>query len=99
MMLIKKGAGLRLPNSIKNGYAALLLLLFFALASHSHPLYGVNRAEPKTITYYLYVADFAESFIEIPTSAITFPSSTIDSSYLAGRAPIYDVNNRMVGTC
>jgi hypothetical protein len=27
------------------------------------------------------------------------PSSTIDSSYIAGRAPIYDVNNRKVGTC
>ena len=54
---------------------------------------------PETITYYLYIADFAESFIEIPTSNVSVDSPTIASSYLAGRAPIYDVNNIQVGTC
>jgi hypothetical protein len=98
-MLIKQGAGLRLRNSIKNGYAVLLLLLFIGLTCHSHPLHGANRTEPKTMTYYLYISDFADSFIEIPTSNVSVDSPTIASSYLAGRAPIYNVNNMQVGTC
>ncbi len=92
-MLIKQSAGLRLFN------AAFFLLLFMGLACHSRSLYGVNRTEPTTITYYLYIADFANSFIQIPTSNVSGTSSTIASSYLAGRAPIYDVNNMKVGTC
>lgn len=98
-MLIKQSMGLRLPNFIKNIYSTLLLLLFAHLACHSHPLYSVNRTEPETITYYLYITDFAESFIQIPTSNVSVDSSTISSEYLAGRAPIYDVNNMKVGTC
>ena len=43
--------------------------------------------------------DFINSFIEIPTSNVSGGSSTIASTYLAGRAPIYDGNNRKVGTC
>ncbi len=83
----------------KNGCATLLLLLFIGLICHWQPLYGIDRAEPKTITYYLYIADFAESFIEIPTSNVSGSSSTIASRYLAGRAPIYNGNNTKVGTC
>ena len=93
-MLLKRSA-----NFIKKGYAALLSLLFIGLACHSHPLYAIDFSEPETITYYLNIADFANSFIEIPTSNVSVDSSTIDSSYLAGRAPIYDVNNVQVGTC
>lgn len=55
------------------------------------------RAE--TLTYYLSIADFANSFIQIPTSNVLDPSVTTSSSYLAGRAPIYDVNDRKSGTC
>ncbi len=98
-MLIKQDAGLRLLNSFKNGYSTILLLLFVGLACHSQSLYGINYNEPETITYYLNIADFAESFIEIPTSNVSVDSSTIASSYLAGRASIYDVNNIKVGTC
>lgn len=90
---------IKLPNSIKNGYAGLLLLAFIGLVCHSHHLYGVNHAEPKTITYYLNISDFADSFIEIPTSNVSGGGTTIASSYLAGRAPIYNVNNVKVGTC
>lgn len=93
-MLIKQAAGLKLPDFIKNGYAAFLLL-FIGLACQSHHVYGVNQ----TITYYLYIADFAASFIQIPTSNVAVDSSTLASSYLAGRAPIYNVNNMKVGTC
>ena len=82
-MLIKQDASLRLRTIIKNSYAALLLVcISFA------PLYGVSRIEPQTITYYLNITDFAESFVEIPTSNVFDPSSTLASSYLAGRAPI-----------
>jgi len=77
----------------RKNYATFLLLLFIGLACHVRPLYG------QTITYYLNIADFAQSFIEIPTSNVFVDSTTIDSSYLAGRAPIFDVNNIQVGTC
>jgi len=90
MMLIKQGAGLRWLNSIKNGYAVFLLLLFIGLDCHWHPLYGG--------TYYLKKADLVASLIQIPTSNVSVSSSTIASSYLAGVAPIYNLNNTKVGT-
>jgi hypothetical protein len=93
-MLLKRRIGF-----FKNGYATLLLLVFIGLATHSNSIYGVNFTEPETITYYLNISDFAESFIEIPTSNVSGESSTIASSYLAGRAPIYNANNMKVGTC
>ena len=91
-MLLKK-------KTVNKTYAAILVLLFIGFTCHSHPLFGAKRTEPKTITYYLYIADFAESFIEIPTSNVSEDSPTIASSYLAGEAPIYDVDNIKVGTC
>lgn len=81
-----------LIHFIKKSYAALLL--FIGLACH--PLYAIT---PETITYYLYITDFANSFIEIPTSNVSVDSSTIASSYLAGRAPLYNESNQKVGTC
>jgi len=54
---------------------------------------------PKKLSYYLYIADFVNSSIQIPTAAIFDPSSTISSKYLAGRAPVYDKHNKKVGTC
>lgn len=83
---------------IKNNLI-FLLSLFASLVCHSYALYGANGADVETITYYLYIADFANSFIQIPTSNVSGDSSTIASSYLAGRAPIYDVNNKKFGTC
>jgi len=76
--------------------ATLAFFLLLCMSCHLHPLHGV---EPKTITYYLNIADFADSFIEIPTSNVSGDSSTLASSYLAGRAPIYNANNVKVGTC
>jgi len=96
-MLIKKITGLRLLSLFQKCYVALFLLIGFTC--HIHPLHGVTLTEPSTLTYYLYIADFADSFIAIPTSNVSVSSSTIASSYLAGRAPIYDVNNVKVGTC
>lgn len=73
----------------------LIRLLFsLCLACSAHHLYG------ETLTYYLYISDFAASFIQIPTSNVSVDSPTIASSYLAGRAPIYNAaNNVQVGTC
>lgn len=65
-----------------------VILLF-----NSKILYG------ETITYYLNVSDFIESFIQIPTSNLTTPSLTLSSSYLTGRAPIYNEKNKQAGTC
>lgn len=98
-MMIKKGMGIRLPYFIKNGYVAYLILLFIGWGCVSNSLYDVNHTKPETLTYYLYIEDFAESFIQIPTSNVSMDSPTVASSYLAGRAPIYDVNNRKFGTC
>lgn len=50
-------------------------------------------------TYFLYISDFALSFIEIPTSNVSSGGTTISSKYLAGRAPIYNQNNQPFGTC
>jgi hypothetical protein len=51
------------------------------------------------LSYYLYIEDFINSFIEIPTSNCSVDSSTISSTYLAGRASIYNVQDEKVGTC
>ncbi len=98
-MLIKQGAGLRLLNSIKNSCTAFFLFLFMGFFCYSNSLHGVSHTEPTTVTYYLSIFDFADSFIQIPTSNVSGDSLTTNSSYLAGRAPIYDANNVKVGTC
>jgi len=97
-MLNKRGVGLKLPDFIKHGYATFFILLI-SLIGNGHSLYSANFTEPETITYYLYISDFAQSFIQIPTSNVSGDSTTIASSYLAGRAPIYNVNNIKAGTC
>ncbi len=51
------------------------------------------------LSYYLYVADFISSFIEIPTSNVLVDSSTLSSKYLAGRAPLYNTHNEKAGNC
>lgn len=55
--------------------------------------------KPRKLTYYLYVEDFIQSFIQIPTSNVLDPSTTISSKYLAGRAPVYNEKNEKVGNC
>lgn len=62
---------------------------------------GSKSVQPneQTLVYFLYIADFANSFIEIPTSNVSGDSSTLKSSYLAGRAAIYNKDNEKVGTC
>ena len=95
-MLNKKAAGLRRLNSIKKSYIRLFLLLCVGFIYHSHTLYG-NDANKQT--FYLYITEFAQSFIEIPTSNVSGGSSTISSKYLAGRAAIYNTDNEKVGTC
>lgn len=99
----------------KNSYALFLYLLFsFILHVPQSVLYGsptdqnvfeennnefLTKLASPTQTYYLYIADFAQSFIEIPTSNVSGDNTTISSTYLAGRAPIYNSNNTKFGTC
>lgn len=90
-MLIKQRAHIRLPDFIKNGYKAFLVCIVTTSLVHC--------ATSQPATYYLNIADFAASFIAIPTSNVSGSSTTIASSYLAGRAPIYNENNVKVGTC
>lgn len=51
------------------------------------------------LVYYLYIQDFVQSFISIPTSNVSGDSTTISSSYLAGRAPIYKKGGKKFGIC
>lgn len=99
MMLLKEDAGKR-QNFIKNSYLKLLLLFCMGLGliCHAPNLYSATGTSQQTVTYYLYVADFIQSFIEIPTSNVSGESSTISSKYLAGRAALYRDNHK-VGTC
>lgn len=76
---------------------ALLLSLCFMLPLHGS--ISSQSSRTKTLTYYLYILDFAQSFIEIPTSNVSGDSTTISSTYLAGRAPIYNEDNTKAGTC
>lgn len=99
MISIRQSAGVRLLAIIKNSYTHFLLIVCIGLTNQVPSLYGVTPIEPNPITYYLSIADFAQSFIQIPTSNVSVDSTTIASSYLAGRAPIYDVNNMKVGIC
>lgn len=62
---------------------------------HHHPL----PLDKQPLVYYLSIADFANSFIEIPTSNVSGGSSTLSSTYLAGRAALYNQANEKVGTC
>lgn len=79
----------------KSGYTAFFLTVCISMISLPHTVYGITE----TMTYYLLIADFAESFIQIPTSNVSVDSPTIASSYLAGRAPIYNEKNVKFGTC
>lgn len=58
-----------------------------------------SHKKHKKLKYYLYVEDFINSFIQIPTSNVSVDSTTISSKYLAGRAPLYNKHNQKVGTC
>lgn len=58
-----------------------------------------SKKASRTLSYFLYVEDFIQSFIEIPTSNVLVDSSTISSKYLAGRAALYNLQNEKVGTC
>lgn len=61
--------------------------------------FRLAQSNKQILTYYLYISDFAQSFIQIPTTNVLIPSSTISSKYLAGRAAIYNNRNKKVGTC
>ncbi len=58
-----------------------------------------SSIDPFTITYSLSVAEFIGSFIDIPTSNVSATGTTVDSSYLAGRAALLNSDNVTVGTC
>lgn len=96
LMLIKQNTNIIQFNFIKKHYTLLILLLCVSFICHSDSLYGSVQSNRQT--YYLYISDFAESFIEIPIN-IPSGSSTISSKYLAGRAKLYDQANQKIGTC
>lgn len=87
-----------------NRVQKLFLFLFLLSFCFIYQPQALHSKESKPIqlntqTYYLNIEDFAESFIEIPTSNVSVSSPTISSKYLAGRAAIYNLDNVKVGTC
>lgn len=90
----------RIPHTLKKRTTMLmkhlknfwLLFLFICTAT-------ALQAGEQTFTYYLNVSDFIDSFIEIPTSNVSGGGTTISSTYLAGRAPLYNQNDHWIGTC
>lgn len=71
----------------------------FEMTTPFEDLKVLGNCKKHSMTYSLYISDFAQSFIEIPTYNVSGDSSTISSKYLAGRASIYDPYNRKSGTC
>lgn len=101
-------------KALQNGcrcivFLFLLLSVQSGLYSYDNPQSLRDREEIETLdksskkhkklSYYLYIDDFIQSFIAIPTSNVLGDSSTISSTYLAGRAPLYNQKNEKVGTC
>ncbi len=87
---------------------ALLLVSIFCAPSDAYSNEMVDQNiliekkchKHETLSYYLSVDDFISSFIEIPTSNVTMPSSTVSSRYLAGRATLYNSRTNVeVGIC
>lgn len=90
---------------------SLFLLTCVPLFGNCHQSYGTNEAvevdstlrskcrKHKKLSYYLRIDEFIPSFIEIPTSNVSGDSTTEQSRYLAGRAPIYNERDEKVGTC
>jgi hypothetical protein len=56
--------------------------------------HSLVKKKKKSLVYYLYIQDFLNSMISIPTSPIADNSSTIGSKYLAGRAPFTEKETR-----
>lgn len=88
---------------LQNAFKSVLFLFLIIAAPLSvygdTDDYAKSCRKHKKLTYYLYVEDFVNSFIEIPTSNVSGDSTTIASSYLAGRAPVYNKNDEKVGIC
>lgn len=61
-----------------------------------HPL---SKKKKKHLVYYIYIQDFLNSMISIPTANVNENSSTIDSKYLAGRATLYKKGDKKFGIC
>ena len=95
-MVMRHDADLGLPYLIKKNCTTFFLVSIGLFLINSQMVYC---AQPQTMTYHMSIAAFESSLIEIPTSNVSVSSPTIASNYIAGRAPIYDVNNQPVGIC
>lgn len=84
---------------LQKTYSAVFLLILLTFVPTSTYCNEELGKKPRKLSYYLFVNDFIKSFIEIPTSNVSADSSTISSKYLAGRAPIYNRQNKKAGTC
>lgn len=87
-----------ISKACKSLFFLLVCVSSFAYSNHENPTEKACHKKKK-LTYYLNVSDFIESFIEIPTSNVSGDSSTISSTYLAGRAPVYNTYDEKVGIC
>jgi hypothetical protein len=78
-------------------------LIFWSLCLAFLCLQGMSFAhkahQKRQLVYYLYIQDFLNSMIVIPTSPVNVNSSTIGSKYFAGIAPIYKAGDVKFGVC
>lgn len=88
-----------LSNTYRNIFFLFLLISAPFYVRSDDGVLAKSCKTPKKLFYYLFVDDFVNSLIEIPTSNVSSDSTTISSTYLAGRAPIYNDLNIKVGTC
>lgn len=69
-------------------------------AAHSSSSSSASSSATGGLSFYLLISDFVQSFITIPTSNALLNGTTIASSYLAGRAPLYNGStNLKAGIC
>jgi hypothetical protein len=85
--------------------ASLVALVLGIIAVATNPrtnpsiISSKHRKQPDTFAYYLSIDEFIGSFITIPTSNLSVTGTTVSSSYLAGRAKLFNEANVHVGTC
>lgn len=84
----------------KASKVVVFLFLLISAPLYIHGEENIPKKHHHTLSYYLYVSDFIDSMIEIPTSNVSGSSTTISSAYLAGLAPVYNSHNdEKVGIC
>jgi len=85
-------------KSVCAGAFFLFLLMWMPSFISSQPADKPDEKRLK-LSYYLYIDDFVKSFVKSPTANLSGDGTTLESSFLAGLAPIYNTRGQKAGTC